>query len=245
MPTWIIQNPEYDMELLSLLQERLSSQGAVFAVSPALGGVGVRTEAAGLPGLCRALGQLLLKDMLPFEMERLVDRTPLPLMDKEQVVSQAVDCALEQADLSDTPGRLMAHLKRESRLCLEGFLHFRMQETVLFWQLCAEEATSALLMERELSEVAGVLQLMLLNRPPRCRTLRLCLHGDGVCSLSDGEELHMEYVDESGQGIISLLVGMAPARLLVYDLSGGRRQGLVTALTEIFLGRMCLYTGEF
>ena len=55
----------------------------------------------------------------------------------------------------------------------------------------------------------------------------------------------MEYVDESGEGIISLLIGMAPARLFVYDLSGGARTELVHALTEIFSGRVCLYTGEF
>ena len=72
-----------------------------------------------------------------------------------------------------------------------------------------------------------------------------CLHGDGLCSLSDGAELRMEYVDESGEGILSLLVGMAPARLIVYDLSNGARKELVRALTEIFSGRVCLYTGEF
>ena len=55
----------------------------------------------------------------------------------------------------------------------------------------------------------------------------------------------MEYVDESGEGILSLLIGMAPARLIVYDLSGGARRELVRALTEIFSGRLCLYTGEF
>ena len=55
----------------------------------------------------------------------------------------------------------------------------------------------------------------------------------------------MEYVDESGEGILSLLIGMAPARLIVYDLSNGAHQELVKALTEIFSGRVCLYTGEF
>ena len=45
--------------------------------------------------------------------------------------------------------------------------------------------------------------------------------------------------------LISLLVGMAPARLEVYDLSNGARQELVEALTGIFSGRICLYTGEF
>ena len=100
-------------------------------------------------------------------------------------------------------------------------------------------------LEKEYGEAADVLRLLLNARPPRCPSLRLCLHGDGLCSLTDGEELRMEYVDETGEGIISLLIGMAPARLFVYDLSGGARTELVHALTEIFSGRVCLYTGEF
>ena len=120
-----------------------------------------------------------------------------------------------------------------------------MPETLLFWRLCVEEAFSELLLEKEYDQAADVLRLLLDERPPRCPSLRLCLHGDGLCSLSDGEELRMEYVDESGEGILSLLVGMAPARLIVYDLSGGTRRELVRALTEIFSGRVCLYTGEF
>ena len=120
-----------------------------------------------------------------------------------------------------------------------------MQETVLFWRLCVEEAFSALLLEQEYARAADVLRLLLNERPPRCPALRLCLHRDGLCSLSDGEALRMEYVDETGEGLISLLVGMAPARLEVYDLSNGARQELVEALTGIFSGRICLYTGEF
>ena len=99
--------------------------------------------------------------------------------------------------------------------------------------------------KKEYGEAADVLRLLLNARPPRCPSLRLCLHGDGLCSLTDGEELRMEYVDETGEGIISLLIGMAPARLFVYDLSGGARTELVHALTEIFSGRVCLYTGEY
>ena len=103
----------------------------------------------------------------------------------------------------------------------------------------------ALLLEKEYAQTADVLRFLLDQRPPRCAALRLCLHGDGLCSLSDEGSLRMEYVDESGEGILSLLIGMAPARLIVYDLSNGARQELVKALTEIFSGRVCLYTGDF
>ena len=244
--SWIIQTMEYDVDLEELLSSRLRESGAPYALSSALGGVGVRLEGRqGLLALSEALGTVLVHDLISFEMGAMADEMPLDREDRQQVLSRSVAAARQREDLSETVQRLAAYLQEESKLCLEGFLRFRMPETLLFWRLCVEEAFSGFLLEKEYGEAAAILRLLLDERPPRCPSLRLCLHGDGLCSLSDGEELRMEYVDESGEGILSLLIGMAPARLIVYDLSGGARRELVHALTEIFSGRVCLYTGEF
>ena len=244
--SWIIQTMEYDVDLGSLLAAWLRESGAPYALSAALGGVGVRLEGRqGLNALAEALGHLLVHDLVPFEVAAITDETPLDLEDRRQVLHRAVEAARQKEDLSEIVPQLSGYLREESKLCLEGFLRFRMRSTLLFWRLCVEEAFSELLLEKEYGEAASVLRLLLDQRPPRCPSLRLCLHGDGLCSLSDGGSLRMEYVDESGEGIISLLIGMAPAQLIVYDLSGGARRELVRALTEIFSGRVCLYTGEF
>ncbi len=246
MSSWIIQTMEYDVDLEKLLSFRLKESGAPYVLSSALGGVGVRLEGRqGLLALSEALGTVLVHDLISFEMGTMADEMPLDLEDRQQVLSRSMAAARQREDLSETVQRLSAYLQEEGKLCLEGFLRFRMPETLLFWRLCVEEAFSNLLLEKEYAEAADVLRLLLDQRPPRCPSLRLCLHGDGLCSLSDGAELRMEYVDESGEGILSLLIGMAPARLIVYDLSGGARRELVHALTEIFSGRVCLYTGEF
>ena len=246
MSSWIIQTMEYDVDLEALLHAHLQESGAPYTLSAAPVGVGVRMEGRqGLQALSQALGRVLLHDLVPFEAAAMADETPLVREDRQKVLVRAVDAARQQEDMSETVQRLSDYLQAEGKLCLEGFLRFRMPETLLFWRLCVEEAFSELLLEKEYDQAADVLRLLLDERPPRCPSLRLCLHGDGLCSLSDGEELRMEYVDESGEGILSLLVGMAPARLIVYDLSGGTRRELVRALTEIFSGRVCLYTGEF
>ena len=246
MSSWIIQTMEYDVDLEGLLGARLREGGAPYALSSALGGVGVRMEGRqGLLALAEALGRVLIHDFVSFEMAAMADETPLGREDRQRVLENAVAAARRREDLSETVARLCGYLQEEGKLCLEGFLRFRMPETLLFWRLCVEEAFSELLLEKEYAEAANVLRLLLSQRPPRCPSLRLCLHGDGLCSLSDGAELRMEYVDETGEGILSLLVGMAPAWLIVYDLSGGARKELVHALTEIFSGRVCLYTGEF
>lgn len=244
--SWIIQTTEYDVDLEGLLKTRLQEGGAPYALSAAPGGVGVRMEGRqGLHALAQALGKVLLCDLVSFEVAAMTDETPLPRNDRQQVLRRAVDAARKREDLSETVPQLSRYLEEERKLCLEGFLRFRMRSTLLFWRLCVEEAFSELLLEKEFGEAADVLRLLLNRRPAQCPSLRLCLHGDGLCSLSDGAELRMEYVDETGEGIISLLIGMAPARLIIYDLSGGARRELVRALTQIFSGRVCLYTGEF
>ena len=246
MSSWIIQTMEYDVDLEALLERRLRESGAPYTLSAALGGVGVRMEGRqGLNALAKALSAVLIHDLAPFEVAAMADETPLGLEDRRQVLSRAVDAARKREDLSEVAARLGEYLREEGKLCLEGFLRFRMRSTLLFWRLCVEDAFSGVLLEKEYGEAADVLRLLLNERPPRCPALRLCLHRDGLCSLSDGEALRMEYVDETGEGLISLLVGMAPARLEVYDLSNGARQELVEALTGIFSGRICLYTGEF
>ena len=246
MSSWIIQTMEYDVDLEELLGARLSEGGAPYALSDALGGVGVHVEGRqGLMALAQALGRVLIHDLVTFEMAAMADETPLDREDRQRVLENAVAAARRREDLSETVARLSGYLQEEGKLCLEGFLRFRMPETLLFWRLCVEEAFSGFLLEKEYGETAAILRLLLDERPPRCPSLRLCLHGDGLCSLSDEGSLRMEYVDESGEGILSLLIGMAPARLIVYDLSGGARRELVHALTEIFSGRVCLYTGEF
>ena len=244
--SWIIQTMEYDVDLEGLLEARLREGGALYALSSALGGVGVRMEGRqGLLALAEALGRVLIHDLVTFEMAAMADETPLDREDRQRVLENAVAAAHRREDLSETVARLCGYLQEEGKLCLEGFLRFRMPETLLFWRLCVEEAFSELLLQKEYGEAASLLRLLLNERPPRCPSLRLCLHGDGLCSLSDEGSLRMEYVDESGEGILSLLIGMAPARLIVYDLSNGARQELVKALTEIFSGRVCLYTGDF
>ena len=44
MSSWIIQTMEYDVDLEELLGARLSEGGAPYALSDALGGVGVHVE---------------------------------------------------------------------------------------------------------------------------------------------------------------------------------------------------------
>ena len=61
MSSWIIQTMEYDVDLESLLRDRLREGGAPFALSAVWGGVGVRMEGRqGLEALAKALSVVLM-----------------------------------------------------------------------------------------------------------------------------------------------------------------------------------------
>ena len=65
MSSWIIQTMEYDVDLEGLLGARLREGGAPYALSSALGGVGVRMEGRqGLLALAEALGRVLIHDLV-------------------------------------------------------------------------------------------------------------------------------------------------------------------------------------
>ena len=141
--SWIIQTMEYDVDLERLLDARLRESGAPYALSAAMGGVGVRMEGRqGLHALAKALSGVLVQDLAPFEVAAMADETPLELEDRRQVLDRAVAAARKREDLHETAAQLTAYLQEEAKLCLEGFLRFRMRSTLLFWRLCVEDAFS-------------------------------------------------------------------------------------------------------
>ena len=67
-----------------------------------------------------------------FEVAAMADETPLELEDRRQVLDRAVAAARKREELSETTAQLTAYLQEEAKLCLEGFLRFRMRSTLLF-----------------------------------------------------------------------------------------------------------------
>lgn len=242
MPSWIVKTLEYDINLPSLLKRRLRETGFPYALSRAVNGVGVTLEGEeGAAALSKALASLLGRDLQLFVLAAMADETPLPLGEKREILSRSTAASRSKEDLKPLEKRLQGYLQEERVLCLEGFLRFRMPETLLFWQLCVEQAASELLMKKEYREVTEILRYFVESRPPKSGPLQLCLHEDGSCTLTDENALRIEYVDGSEDGLLSLLVSMAPEELILYDLSGKKGRKLTETLACIFSGRIKIF----
>ena len=93
----------------------------------------------------------------------------------------------------------------------------------------------------EYGELIDSLRRFVEGRVSRVAALSVCIHADGTITLSDDNDVHIEYVDCAPDGILNLLVNMAPGRLNVYDLSGQEKNRLTEAILRVFGDRVKLY----
>ena len=237
-----ITTNKYDVDLGELLSRRLLSYPNTFSITPE--GAGILVELEGEDGrwiAACALAALLSRDLIYFELAEEANRLPLERYEKQEIMTHVLrnvrdgsgDAALRQV--------LEAYLAENRDLNLEGFIRFRMQDQKQQWRLMIEQAAEDYLVSREYQELLGVLGAFVEMQPPRMGEIAICLHPDGSCTLTDDSDARIEYVDCSEDGIVGLLVSMAPERLVVYDLSCGNGKHLADTIARVFSGRVQVY----
>lgn len=244
MPAWEITTLEYDVPVERLLNRRLGEDGEGFSLDVLPDGARVHLRGGkAAERLAEAVTKILLRDLQYFVLAHMTDSMPLSLGEKRTVLTDALYAARMHEETTAIQTALTAFFQTERALCLDGFLHFRMQEVLMLWQLCVEQAASKVLLQKEYGELMQALQSYVRSRAARMEELRLCIHEDGSCTLSDNDQLEIEYADSSPDGIVTLLVNMAPRRLIIYDKSGGTQQHLCDTLLEVFSGRVVMKKG--
>lgn len=238
----LIDTAKYDIDLMKLLSRRLQQHACPCGLSAYQNGVSVSVqEGEGLYPLADALSTILCRDLRYFELARMIDQKPLTLAEKQSALASALEEAACEASLDAVRDDLVAYLQRESRLNLEGYMRFRMQPHLNLWRTHVEKATEDAILQREYTQLLGTLNAYVRALTPRVSELSVCLHPDGSCTLTDDSDACIEYIDCTEDGIVSLLVGMAPARLTVYDLSCGNAIRLIEAIRCVFSDRVKIY----
>jgi len=153
MAAWDITAYEYDIPMEKLLHRRL--EGHAYAVEVLPCGARVKLSGTGAAAvLADALTKVILRDLQYFVLARMTDAMPLALADKRQVLTDALYTARNREDEGPVRGELVRFLTAERALCLDGFLCFRMPETLMLWQLCVEQAASKVLLQKTVELIA-------------------------------------------------------------------------------------------
>ncbi len=240
MVTYAIGAGKYDMDLDRLLCRRLSQCGCLFALATDGTDVTVTVqEGEQVLRLAEALTMLLCRDLSYYELARMTDALPLPIAEKQTILKAALKHARRDERPALARDGLIRYLAEARRLNLEGYLQFRLRPMLELWQDAVEQAAAETVFRREYAHLMGSLQTLSEQQPSG--EISICLHPDLSCTLTDAMGGCIEYADCSEESIVSLIVGMAPTFLTVYDLSGGRCRTLIDLLKGVFPGRMRLY----
>lgn len=242
MVAYQILTYEYDLPLLKLLNRRMSEQDCAYVLEAVPDGVAMKIrgeapERAAADALLAVLG----RDLRYFALAEFADALPLTLSEKQAVLTDALKTVTGAEEQTVLRERLVGYLSEQRTLVLEGFLRFRMQEFLMLWELSIEQAAARVLMQKEYGELMETLRRFVDGRASRVNTISVCIHADGTITLSDDNDVHIEYVDCAPDGILNLLINMAPMRLTVYDLSGNERNRLTEAILKVFGDRVKLY----
>lgn len=242
MVVYEILTYEYDLPLVKLLDRRMSGQDAAYALEAVPDGAvmkirGEKPEDTAAEALSAVLG----RDLRYFALAEFADALPLSLSEKQSVLKDALETAACREERRILKQKIADYLKMHRTLVLEGFLRFRMQEFLMLWELAVEQAAARVLMNKEYGELIETLRRFVDGRTSRVGSLSVCIHADGTITLSDDSDVRIEYVDCAPDGILNLLVNMAPMRLTVYDLSGNEKNRLTEAILKVFGDRVKLY----
>ena len=255
MQTVSVSTLEYEIDVAALLLAQAAAhtgRHAEIDVRPAADGrqarVRLRNEAE-RDALCGALAVLLLQDAAHFELARIVNDMPVSLEEKQRVLPEAIKLAREAAagqtgiesalaeamDAKRIQRLVRAHFDENDHLNLEGFLRFRMRDTLSAFEMYAVSAAEELMLQTEYLELMRVLSVLVRLQQPRIREISLILHADGSCTITDDTDARIACEGcgrAAGNELVNLLVALAPARIVVCDLSCGRCAELSQVLLQ-------------
>ena len=210
---------KYEADIGRLMERRLDRLGG--GISPECGRGFAEASIEGgaqLAQWCEAVAELLLMDLAQFEIAYMVNGLPLTLEEKKAVLPEAICMAKRASGLEKLQGELMDYFEGNSYLSLEGYIRFRMHD--------------------EYTELLKVLSAFVKLRSPGAGEVYVILNPDGSCTFTDDNDVRIDYEQCSEEGIMSVLVGLSPDRITVYDLSGGRSAELYDNLIRVFDDRV-------
>ncbi len=239
---------EFEVSIKPLIERRLAALGSS-AIPVRQNGADGRSVTVGigdpseLSALASALSEVMLLDLRHFIIADMVEQLPFSLREKERILIRALENTEEYEGIEKASEELAAFLRENDRLIFEGYLRFRLRSETESWSVVVDAVAEQQLICDEFAELTECLGLF----PAALsgcgtREVTVILNPDGSCTLcgpkENSGEFRIDCAPGNDEGVLSLLRGLSPGKLTIYDLSFGRCGELRRGIEQLFGGRL-------
>jgi len=152
---------------------------------------------------------------------------------------------------------LYDYFKEDSLMHLDGFVSFRLKDYEALLEQLAERMVEDCLTRKEYEEFIELLQYFVNMQESRPKCVHICVHPCGGYAIYDAEEKDItaksfqEFVDEEAllteemydDLLISILITLAPEKVVVHNGSAIRNKELFNTVERVFEGHVTLCPG--
>ncbi|MDO4567849.1 MAG: sporulation protein YtxC [Clostridia bacterium] len=243
MRTITIAYDGYDIDISSILQRRLAAVGAEYVVRADSGGPELTFEVDENGGdkWITALSQLVLRDIAYCEIASLISLLPLTSEEKRSLLPDAINGVRSYSLDAMVTNQLHDFFSENDRFNIDGFLRFRLQDLPACWALAVDAAFRRHVLKDEYMDFVGFFNCGMLPYIPHTGELRVIIHADRSCTITDDKDTRIDCEACGDDGIMNLIVCLAPEHVVVYDLTGECDSALSEMLKRIFRGRISYY----
>lgn len=245
MQTYSISTYDYDVNMEKLLARRLRKQEFEPEMDSSISKkrVTIRlNDDEGLVKLSNALSELILIDLRHLEIARITNALPFTLEEKRRLLPLALKSSIQYSDYKKTAEEIYDYLKENDLLIAEGYMRFRMQDVMETWSVCVDAAAEEQLLHEEYMELMRLLGMFVDLRAPATSAVTIILHPDGSSTITDENDVRIDCAEGNDGGVLSMLIGMAPEKIYLYDLSRGRNSSLKESIKTLFGARVSCYS---
>lgn len=238
-----IYSYKYNIDIAKLIKRRFNAAGMNYSILKSTEQaveIGITDDEPEL--FCRALCEILLSDIMQFELADIIRGIPTSLEIKREILMRAVSYAYKAAVRTPVRQALCEYFSDNDSLVLEGFITFRMPDTLEIWERCVEKAAEDCLLTVQQEELAQLICDLVSLCPESIKEVIVIVRKDGSCTVVDEDDNHIDYPCSAYDSVMSILLTLDPERILIYDMTGNTEGELISSLKSVFSGRVRVYS---
>lgn len=247
MQLYSVSTNEYDADIEMLLKRRMTRHGLeiapmIFEKRDRYGtcvNIGLNGDEE-LERFSAALSELLILDIRYYEIADLAAALPCSAIEKRAILPVALALTEDEGASSEKAADMLRFLGESKRLNLEGYIRFRLRDIRESWRVAVSAAAEEILLGEECAELTRLLGAFPPDGEEEQPCIRVILNPDGSCTLTDGDEsgedspFRIDCAPGSTGGVIGMIFGMKPKKVLLCDLSFGRCAELRTRIEMLY-----------